>query len=469
MNDLPWKDIHTYTHEHPEVNVTENYHNPPMLSLQNAYNHSDLTKFFSSVRKKLGIPQDEIINYGIEPKIDGLAISLVYHHGKFSYGLTRGDGVIGEDVTSTLTHVHFPKVLNEANGNIPSHVEIRGEIYLPAENLEKLNTQRNELRLELYKTPRNTAVALLKQKDPNPEEVKLLRFKSYDVPSEEIKSRVQTQQELMKLLKNWCFEVPEPFYLVNDLECFKTIITDIGKKRYSLKFPIDGAVIKVNSLDYQKKLGESSHYPRWARAWKFPASEGVTELKGVTWQLGRLGYFTPVAELEPVEIDGVTIKRASLHNPDYIQRKGIKLHSRVIVERRGDVIPAVTGVMVPVDDKSLEEIVFPTVCPSCGSPLILQDTPTGSKKLKCPGEHNCPEQYLQRLYHHVQGLKIKGLGRASLRAFYEHGLLNSSSSIFDLLQHAEKMKELPGWSEKKVTNLLLTLQKIKDTQISESS
>ena len=436
-------------------------HNIPMLSLQNAYSIEDLAKWLKSVKTHTGLKDEDEVELVVEPKIDGLAVNLTYSHGKWMKALTRGDGLTGEDVSHVVSHIKFPKII-PSQTKYPLEMEIRGEIFLSEKNLEILNKKRSQNNQELYKTPRNTAVALLKSSQTSPEEASLLDYRMYEIKTEDPrKLKVYTQEDILKTLTNWGFKASDPYYVCFGNQCVK-IISSIGKNRYKYDFPIDGAVLKINSLSMQQTLGATSQYPKWARAWKYPASSGTTTLKDVTWQLGRLGYFTPVGELDPVVIDGVTIKRATLHNPDYIHKKHISLNARVIVERSGDVIPAVTGVMVPLDPSVLKPIEFPKTCPYCQSELILQDTPTGSQKLKCPGDTQCPEQSLQRLYHHVQSLKIKGLGLKTLRFFYENKVLDLKESIFNLLDRYDVIVSLPGWSEKKAHSVLNALKLVQE-------
>lgn len=445
-----------------ENSTNSQSHKIPMLSLQNAYSLDDLTKWFKSVKNQTDLKHEDEVEVVIEPKIDGLAINLIYEHGKWVKALTRGDGIVGEDVTHVLTHVKFPKVIPPQT-KYPSEMEIRGEIFLSEKNLEILNQKRSQNHQELYKTTRNTAVGLLKSSQTTSEEASLLDYRMYEIKTDPpSKLKAYTQEDILKTLKEWGFKASEPYYVCRGKECLK-YITEIGKKRYKYDFPIDGCVLKINPLVMQHTLGVTAHHPKWARAWKYPAAQGITTLKDVTWQLGRLGYFSPVAELDPVVIDGVTIKRATLHNPDYIEKKGIKLNARVVVERRGDVIPAVTGVMVPLDASRLKTIEYPKTCPYCQSTLVLQDTPTGSRKLKCPGDTQCPEQSLQRLYHHVQSLKIKGLGLKTLRYLYEHNVLDLKESIFNLLDRYDSIVSLPGWSVKKTHSVLDAIRRVKET------
>lgn len=464
MKNLPWNSTEECLTNGNYLGVKNNYHEIPMLSLQNAYTLSDLTKFFSSIRHTLGIKINTPLEFCVEPKLDGLAISVIYHQGKFAYGLTRGDGHVGEDVTEALQHVNFPKTLPEINGKFYPLVEIRGEIFLPISKLEELNLRRKQGDLPTYKTTRNTAVGLLKQKTPKPEELNLLSFRGYDLPTPEVKNTFYTQIQLLKTLKSLGFDIAEPYFECTEDKCYGLLVNELEKKRYTFDFPIDGAVLKLNSLELQMRMGEASKYPKWAKAWKFPASEGITTVLSVTWNMGKTGYFTPVAELFPVMIDGVTISRATLHNVSYIKRKGVKINSRVVLERRGDVIPAITGVLVTKDTEDLKEIKLPTHCPSCNSDLLVMRSDTGVEKLFCPNGEKCPQQVVHALYEREilkgggRGKRILGVGFEAFEELYYSGVLAKMNNDFkNIKSHLDEIRKLSKWKKGRINTVLKQL------------
>ena len=447
-DDVPWLSIEEINSRFPHMTAKEinpaTKHVKPMLSLENIYDLNDLLKFHNQTRKKLGLSENTPLEFCVEPKLDGLALSLSYENGKLVGAVTRGDGEHGEDVLPMVKHITtIPQTLNK-----PVSIVVRGEVFLKRDDFREINAKRLSSNQILYKTPRNTAVGLLKCKDPN-EDTDKLSFFGYCVV--ENTRTIKTQMEVLEFLEKLGLPVNPERYLVTEQDCLKAI-GEIQKLRPSLPYVIDGAVLKVNNLEFQHALGESSTSPYWAKAWKFPSAVEQTVLEDVIWSVGRLGVVTPVAKLVPVTIDGVTIERATLHNLDYIRHLRLQKNSYVSVERCGDVIPGIAGrAFDPRESPIYQPIVPPTHCPSCRRELEVQN-----KYLWCPGGYECDDQSIQSLVYFCSKdvLDIPLMGIEAVKTFHSLGWIKTLDSIFHLPQRRVEIKNLPRWSVKKTEKLL---------------
>ncbi len=435
-------------------------HRSPMLSLSNAFSRKDVEDFIDRIRRFLSLEADSALDMVAEPKIDGLSATVHYRDGRFILGATRGDGAVGEDVTANLqTVVDLPETLTDADP--PSHVEIRGEVYMQKDDFMTLNADREARGLVAYANPRNSASGSLRQLDPTITAQRKLRFFAYswgvladDGPAADIG---ETQWEFLDRLKAWGFSVNPHAHLCRSIDDIMALYDKIQAKRASLPYDIDGIVYKVNRLDWQKRLGMISRAPRWATAHKFPAERVQTVLSQITIQVGRTGALTPVANLEPVTVGGVVVSRATLHNEDEIERKNIREGDTVIVQRAGDVIPQVVEVLTNRRPAESRPFRFPDACPACGSHAVR---PEGEVVRRCTGGLICPAQGVERLKHFVSrnAFDIEGFGTKHVVAFLEDGLVTKPGDIFRLRDHQGDLKAREGWGEQSVDNLLAAIE-----------
>ncbi len=424
-------------------------HAKPMLSLDNAFDEEDVREFFGRIRRFLGLAADEPIEIVAEPKIDGLSITLRYEHGKFIRGATRGDGETGEDVTENLKTLHDVPPLLKGRG-LPEVMDVRGEVYLPRKDFDKLNAQRGAEGESLFANPRNAAAGSLRQLDPGITAKRPLRFFAYQWG--ELSKTPKTHWEFLEHLRAWGFHVNPLARLCKTPEEAVAFHRKIGEERPKLGYEIDGVVYKVNRVDWQERLGFISRAPRWAIAHKFPAEQAQTKLNKIEVSVGRTGVMTPFAVLEPVYVGGVKVSLATLHNEDYIKRLDIRAGDTVIVQRAGDVIPQVVG---PVKDKprGREAFVMPDHCPDCGSLAVRE---AGEAAWRCTGGLVCPTQAVQRLVHFCSrdAFDIEGMGEKHVAEFWEESLIRSPVDIFRLARHRRKLEEREGWGERSVDKLL---------------
>ena len=450
--DVPWLSIEEINARFPHITAKEitpvTKHVKPMLSLENMFDLNDLVKFISQIRKKLDLTEETPIEFCIEPKLDGLALSLTYENGKLIEASTRGDGQTGEDVLPMVKCMKsIPQVINFTG----SKLVVRGEVFLKRDDFREINAKRLAANLVLYKTPRNTAVGLLKSKQPTEDTEKLSFFAYSVVEMDTAGMTLQTQFESLAFLEQIGLPVNPQRVVCTDKDCLKGI-DEIQQLRPNLPYGIDGAVLKVNDFEFQKRLGESSTSPYWARAWKFPSAVGYTYLEDVIWSVGRLGAVTPVAKLTPVTIDGITIEKATLHNLDFIRHLRLQKNSYVTVERAGDVIPSIVGRAFDTRENPVyEEILPPTQCPSCQRELKVE-----SKALWCSGGYECPDQAIQSLAYFCSKdcLDIPLMGIEAVKLFYSLGWIKTIDSVFTLLQRRKEISQLPRWSVKKTSKLL---------------
>ncbi len=431
---------------------TKAKHLSPMLSLDNAFKDTDLSDFLDRARRFLGLPMDQEIPCFAEPKIDGLSASLRYEKGIFIQGTTRGDGVVGEDATLNFKTIKdIPQKLKGTN--IPDLIEIRGEVYISKEDFLKLNEERQAAGEDLFANPRNAAAGSLRQLDSRITAARPLKFFAYSLSSN--LPHIPTQQALLKQLEEWGFPTAHLTMLCHNLADIHQYYQRVYHERSALDYDIDGVVYKVNSMDLQAALGFIARAPRWAIAYKFPAQRGETVLKAINIQVGRTGVLTPVADLEPINIGGALIARATLHNQDELARKDIRVGDHVIVQRAGDVIPQVVEVLPSTAQRS-EPFEFPKVCPSCGSSVIREKDEAA---IRCTGGFNCPAQSVELLKHFVSkhAFDIDGLGGKSIQFFWDQNLIKSPLDIFTLeARDKESLTPLrlqEGWGDLSAKNL----------------
>ncbi len=427
----------------PDERFSKVEHQEPMLSLENAYDEQGVEKFLSKIKRFLIEDKIEIL---CEPKIDGLSFSAIYEDGRFVKAATRGDGFVGEDVTHNVATIKgFPKFLQGVQGRL----EVRGEIYISNSDFLKLN-ENNE-----FANPRNAAAGSLKQLDVSVTASRPLRYFAYSL----IGGAEKSQHEVLSNLKVLGFHVNEHQYLANNLDEMLEFYNKIYNCRYNLDYDIDGIVYKVNDLVLQNRLGNTHKAPRSALAYKFSAVYAKTKLNKIFIQVGRTGVLTPVADLVPVNIGGVLVSRASLHNQDEIKRKDIREGDIVTIKRAGDVIPQIIEVSRDSRLPNTPEFVFPGVCPECGSKVRQVE---GEAAVRCPEEFACKAQIIEKLKHFVSkdAFDIVGLGDKQIEFFYDLDLIKQIHDIFTLEEKLDEfnLEGQSGWGEKSIANLLNSIQ-----------
>ncbi len=422
-------------------------HDIPMLSLANAFSKENIEDFLKKIKNFLNIKDSEKIAFSAEPKIDGISASLKYINGIFTLGLSRGDGKIGEDITNNLRTIKdIPKKINKPN--FPKVLDVRGEVYISKSDFKKIAKQ--------FANPRNAAGGSLRQKDPNVTKKIPLKFVAYGFGSVEPKN-FEKQSDYLKLLKIWGFKTNYFNMLVNTIEDIEKNYRTIETKRASIDYDLDGLVYKVDNLKLQNRLGFVSNSPRWAIAHKFSAEKGFSVIKNIEIQVGRTGALTPVAKIEPVNIGGVVVSNATLHNEDEINRKDIRIGDTVCLQRAGDVIPQVLYVEKEKRDKNVKKFSFPNKCPSCGSKTIKEFNYSTKKRdavTRCPDpKFNCKEILREKLKHFVSkdALNIDGFGKKIIQNFWDLNMIKYPADIFNL--DFEKISELDGWGNLSASNL----------------
>ena len=398
-------------------------HLVPMQSLDNTYSEEEVVEF---VRRMQRLLPGEEISLTIEPKVDGVAISLLYEQGRFVRAVTRGDGVMGDDVTENIRTIRaIPLEIKDA----PERIEIRGEVYLPKQEFARVNAEREEAGLPTYANPRNTAAGTLKQLDSRIVATRKLGAVFYAFGLLDGKNP-ETQSQFMQWLREWKFPVNDWLKLAHNVDDAIAAIRDLDKVRHDFVFETDGAVLKADSLDQQRTLGSTSKAPRWAMAYKYEPEQAETKLHAITVQVGRTGVLTPVAELTPVFVSGSTVARATLHNEEEIARKDIRIGDTVVIEKAGEVIPAV--VRVRTDLRTGDEVIFqmPAVCPACGEPVVRE---SGFVAVRCVNLH-CPAQLSRLLDHFAMrgALDIEGLGDKVALKLVERKMVRTPLDLFDL-------------------------------------
>ncbi|KDA04416.1 NAD-dependent DNA ligase LigA [Hyphomonas oceanitis] len=413
-------------------------HGAPMLSLDNAFSDEDVAEFVGRIRRFLGLSEDEPVAITAEPKIDGLSLSLTYEKGQLVRAATRGDGQVGEDVTTNArTLDDVPEAL--AGKGWPDSVEIRGEVYMSHADFAALNAREAEAGRKVFANPRNAAAGSLRQLDIEITKSRPLKFFAYAWAAASAPF-AETQTDAIALFAKWGFDVNTLMTRAESVEGLIAAYRDFERQRASLGYDIDGVVYKVDRLDWQQRLGFVSRAPRWAIAHKFPAEKATTLLEGIDIQVGRTGSLTPVARLTPVTVGGVVVSNATLHNEDEIARLGVKVGDTVEIQRAGDVIPQVLRVVREGSGKPFE---MPHECPVCGSAAVRDVDEKGEADVRrrCTGGLVCPAQAVERLKHFVsrKSLDIDGLGAKQVQLFYEKGVVRAPQDIFRIEQRISEL------------------------------
>jgi len=440
-------------------------HRVPMLSLGNVFDEEGLRDFLDRIRRFLGLQSIDGLAFTAEPKIDGLSITLRYENGKLVQGATRGDGYEGENVTANVrTIADIPKSVGAKA--FPSAFEVRGEIYMRHSDFEKLNSEQAKQGLKVFANPRNAAAGFVRQLDPCVTARRPLRFFAYGWGDVE-RLPADTQWGVYEALSDWDFPVNPFMRLTNSVGEMLETYREIEQRRAGLGYDIDGVVYKINRFDLQERLGFVSRSPRFAVAHKFPAEKATTVLRDIDIQVGRTGALTPVAKLDPVTVGGVVVQNATLHNEDEIARKDVRIGDTVIVQRAGDVIPQILGVVLEKRPKGAKRFVFPDVCPACGSHASREINPNTGKEdavRRCTGGLICPAQRVERLKHFVSrnAFDIEGLGEKHIKAFCADGLIQSPPDIFTLEKRdqraSSKLAKREGWGETSAKKLFAAIE-----------
>ena len=435
----------------PSKNFNKVSHKKPMLSLANAFSEEDLKNFEKKIFNFLDQSQNTILEYSAEPKIDGISASLFYKNGEFVQGLSRGDGKEGEDITANLKTIKdIPKKINSKN--FPEEIDIRGEVFIQNSDFENIK--------EKFANPRNAASGTLRQKNPEDTKKIPLKFIAYTYGFEK-GMKIENQSEFLNYLDKWGFKI-NPFNktLIGIKELMKNY-NSIEKIRNEIDFDIDGIVYKINDFKIQKRLGNVANAPRWAIAHKFSANKGVSKILDIDIQVGRTGALTPVAKIKPINIGGVVVSNATLHNEDEINRKDIRIGDEAIVERAGDVIPHVVSVEKDKRDKDIKKFIFPTKCP-CGFKTVKEFNKITKKYdavRRCPDRgFDCDKMAIEKLKHFVskEAFNIDGLGKKIVEQFWELKLIKLPQDIFSL--DYDKIEKLDGWGKLSIANLKYSIK-----------
>lgn len=438
---------------------SEIIHQVPMLSLDNAFSDEEMRAFERRIKDRL--KSDAEIEYACEPKLDGIAVSLLYRDGVFEKGATRGDGYRGEDISQNLRTI--PSIpLKLMGSGWPKVLEVRGEVYMPKRGFEEFNRKALALEEKTFVNPRNAAAGSLRQLDPKITAKRPLEMCCYGVGMVEGGNLPDRHIAILRQLSQWGFRINSQMAVANGVEGCLSYYDQLENIRDQLHYEIDGIVFKVDSLVLQKELGFVSRAPRWAIAYKFPAQEEVTRLVDVEFQVGRTGAVTPVARLEPVFVGGVTVSNATLHNMDEIERLDVRIGDTVIVRRAGDVIPQVVSVVLEKRPADTKIITFPASCPVCGSEVIRN---VGEAVARCTGGLYCSAQRKQAIKHFAsrKALDIEGLGDKLVDVLVDEGLVENVADLFGLSQH--QLSKLERMGDKSASNLRNALVKSKKTSL----
>jgi DNA ligase (NAD+) len=429
-------------------------HRWPMLSLGNTYNEQELVDFDQRIRKAIG----DNFEYVCELKFDGLSMSLTYEDGKLVRAVTRGDGTQGDEVTTNVRTIHsIPKKL--VKGEYPELFEIRGEVFMHLKAFERLNKERTDNGEVAYANPRNFASGTMKLQDSAEVARRPLDCFLYGLYTE--KTLFKTHWESLEAVKSWGFHVDNHSRLVSDIGGVLDFINHWDKERFNLSYDIDGIVIKVNNYSQQQELGFTSKSPRWAISYKFKAERVETELLQVTYQVGRTGAVTPVANLKPVLLAGTTVKRATLHNADEItERLKLHEHDTVFVEKGGEIIPKIISVNLDKRLPDAKPIAYITHCPACDTALLRTE---GEAAWYCPNDEGCPPQIMGKMQHYIgrKAMNIDGLGDETIDTLYSRGFIQHISDLYELHTHADELKKMGRFGEKSINNMLDGIEKSK--------
>ncbi|MDR0367309.1 MAG: NAD-dependent DNA ligase LigA [Rickettsiales bacterium] len=437
-------------------------HEIPMLSLEKIYTDEEFMGFAARARKDAGIPADAPLGFVAEPKIDGLGFSALYLGGVFARGATRGDGQVGEDITENLKRVQgFPLSLGPG---APSTLEARGEVYMSKADFIALNERLAAQGKKTFANPRNAAAGSLRQTDPRATAGRRLSYTVYAWGRAPEPLPWRTQGEFYDLAKKWGLSVPPVYRLSPDPAEILAFFHELERDRAEIPFDIDGAVVKIDDAVVQERLGSIARAPKWAVAHKFPPSKAVSTVLGITVQLGRTGAITPVAMLAPVNIGGAIVSRASLHNPDYISLMDIRVGDKVNVERAGDVIPQIAGVIADQRKPGAEPFEMPALCPSCGSPLSRRNDEIvlRCENAKCPGRRM---EYL-KYFASREAFNIDGLGERQIELFFGKGWISSAADIFSALpSRFAELAKLDGYGALSVSNLARAVERARRVRL----
>ena len=443
----------------PSKNFKKSLHKVPMLSLANAFTEEDLNNFEKKIGNFLSLKKNFEIFYSAEPKIDGISASLTFKKGKFYKGLSRGDGTEGEDITENLSTIKdIPKTI--LSKDFPEEIDIRGEVFIKNSDFKNIN--------EKFANPRNAASGSLRQKNPEDTKKIPLKFIAYTFGYQKGLS-VDNQFDYLKKLNEWGFKTNPLNKLISGVKNLLKNYNEVEKKRANLDFDIDGIVYKVNDFVTQKRLGNVANAPRWAIAHKFSSNKAISEILDIEIQIGRTGAMTPVAKIKPINIGGVVVSNATLHNEDEINRKDIRVGDTVVVERAGDVIPHIISVDIKKRSKNSFRFIFPTKCPSCGSKTIKEFNTT-TKKIdavrRCSSEgYDCDKISIEKIKHFVskEAFNIDGLGKKIIEGFWKIKIIQYPQDIFRL--DYSKIESLEGWGKLSVENLKYSINEKKNISL----
>ncbi len=433
-------------------------HEIPMASLDNAFERLEMDDFERRIIERSGIEQ---IEYAVEPKLDGLALSLLYENGLLVRGATRGDGRTGEDVTANIrTIASIPLRLH--GDSVPERLEVRGEVFISIDGFRKLNQAQSEAGEKLFANPRNAAAGSLRQLDSSVTAKRPLSFISYGVGVKQGGGEAESYQQLLKQLSSWGIPVSTEARLVSGVDGCAEVYDDILSRRESLPYEIDGVVFKINSFQLQQQMGFTSRAPRWAIAWKFPAEEATTQLLSIDLQVGRTGALTPVARLLPVDVGGVTVSNATLHNEDEVHRKDVRVGDTVVVRRAGDVIPEVVRTILEKRPQQTWKWEMPEHCPVCGSEVLREVDKSASR---CSGGLFCPAQRKEAIWHFAsrKGLDIEGLGGKLIDQLVDEKIVETPADLFTI--KSEQISSLERMGAKSAENLVGSLKRSRKTTL----
>lgn len=428
-------------------------HRWPMLSLGNTYSEQELKDFDERVRKAIG----DQFEYVCELKFDGLSISLTYENGKLLRAVTRGDGTQGDDVTNNVKTIHsIPKIIR--GSAYPESFDIRGEVFMHRAAFERLNNERIENNEMAYANPRNFASGTLKMQDSTEVAKRPLDCFLYFLYTD--KRIYSTHWESLEAVKKWGFHVCDHTKLCKGIEDVLEFIHYWDEKRFELSYDIDGIVIKVNNYTQQEELGFTAKSPRWAISYKYKAQEVETILNEVTYQVGRTGAVTPVANLKPVLLAGTTVKRATLHNANEIKRLDLHIGDTVLVEKGGEIIPKIIAVNTAKRSANAQVVIYPETCPECGSNLIRKE---GEAVHYCPNDEGCPPQIIGKMQHFIsrKAMNIEGLGQETIETFYNKGFIEHISDLYTLYEKEDLLRQLDRFGEKSIRNMIEGIEKSK--------
>ena len=443
-------------------------HQLPMLSLGNVFDREGLKAFVKRVERELTdlgrATESETLEFCCEPKLDGLAVSLIYQQGQLIQGVTRGDGQTGEGITENLKTLRsIPLSLRSTNNQpLPELLEVRGEVYMPRAAFEAMNNQARAAGEKIFANPRNAAAGSLRQLDSRITATRPLEFTAYQIARLSEDFAVASHYQAMQLLKSWGFKISPDLKLVKGYTGLQNFCDELAAKRDQLPYDIDGAVLKINDLRLQAELGFRAREPRWATSFKYPAQEEITQLLDVEFQVGRTGAITPVARLKPVQVAGVTVSNATLHNMDEVARLGVQIGDTVIIRRAGDVIPQIVRVVIEQRPETTQCITMPDCCPVCGSHVERAE---GEAVYRCTGGLYCPAQRKEAIKHFAsrKALDIEGLGVKLIEQLVEKSLIKTPADLYNL--KVDQLASLERMAKKSAENLLDALQKSKQTTL----